>query len=61
MEEVKGSALHKLREQLKLVEQELQLKGAEHLRLEALRGQVEDRVNELSANLFQVCVCVYYF
>lgn len=60
LEEAKGYTLQKLRDQLKIAEQELQLKGKEQQRLEKLKDQVEQKVNELSANLFQVITTSQY-
>lgn len=47
--------MHKLEQQLKEVEKELQLKGEEQMRLERVRDQVEQEIDELTANLFEVC------
>ena len=59
MVEYKDQTYRKLKEELMRAQGELQLKDQECGKLERVRDQMEQELEELTASLFEVCLSVY--
>ena len=59
MVEYKDQTYRKLKEELMRAQGELQLKDQECGKLERVRDQMEQGLEELTASLFEVCLSVY--